>query len=134
VSAKVCTVHVFLSVCVCVFERERETERETERERVIKKVRVCECSVCCEVCVKSERPSVYVVCVYVVCQEYSVYWCFAGVVVAMPIFYATGSKWKAFFWATMSGVAEPIGATLGYVVLVNVCYHFSESDMSFCFC
>lgn len=43
-----------------------------------------------------------------------------GVVVAMPVYYATGSKWKAFFWATMSGVAEPVGALLGYAVLVTV--------------
>lgn len=42
-----------------------------------------------------------------------------GVVVAMPVYYGTGSKWKAFFWATMSGVAEPIGALFGYIVFVN---------------
>jgi len=42
-----------------------------------------------------------------------------GVVVAMPVYYATGSKFKAFFWGTMSGVAEPIGALLGYAVFVK---------------
>lgn len=42
----------------------------------------------------------------------------------MPVYYATGSKWKAFFWATMSGVAEPVGAILGYIVLVNVRFNF----------
>ncbi len=36
-----------------------------------------------------------------------------GVCVAMPIYYATGSRLKAFAWATLSGVSEPIGALFG---------------------
>ena len=32
-----------------------------------------------------------------------------GVCVAMPVYYATGSKWKAFLWAFLSGVSEPVG-------------------------
>ncbi|KAG1672530.1 hypothetical protein FOA52_002839 [Chlamydomonas sp. UWO 241] len=40
-----------------------------------------------------------------------------GIVIAMPIFLATGSKWKAFFWASMSGLAEPIGGLIGYLAL-----------------
>mmetsp|Transcript_24616 Transcript_24616/g.49903 ORF Transcript_24616/g.49903 Transcript_24616/m.49903 type:complete len:385 (-) Transcript_24616:28-1182(-) len=40
-----------------------------------------------------------------------------GVCVAMPIYYATGSRFKAFMWATLSGVSEPIGALFGYAVL-----------------
>lgn len=39
-----------------------------------------------------------------------------GVVIAMPIYYATGSKSKAFFWASISGLAEPIG---GLIVSVD---------------
>lgn len=27
-----------------------------------------------------------------------------GFLVAMPIYFATGSKWKAFFWASLSGM------------------------------
>ena len=38
----------------------------------------------------------------------------------MPIYYATGSKWKGFFWATLSGASELIGALLGYIVLRKV--------------
>ena len=34
-----------------------------------------------------------------------------------PVYYATGSRWRAFFWAFLSGVTEPIGALLGYAVL-----------------
>eukprot|EP00656_Telonema_subtile_P024546 TRINITY_DN26754_c0_g1_i1.p1 TRINITY_DN26754_c0_g1~~TRINITY_DN26754_c0_g1_i1.p1 ORF type:complete len:294 (+),score=58.63 TRINITY_DN26754_c0_g1_i1:204-1085(+) len=42
-----------------------------------------------------------------------------GICVAMPVFYATGSRGKAFFWAFVSGVSEPIGAGLGWLVLYN---------------
>lgn len=43
-----------------------------------------------------------------------------GICVAVPIYYATGSKRKAFFWTFISGVAEPIGGILGYMALKNV--------------
>lgn len=37
-----------------------------------------------------------------------------GLAVAMPIFHATGSRSKAIFWASLSGMAEPLGALLAY--------------------
>jgi ZIP family zinc transporter len=40
-----------------------------------------------------------------------------GLCVAMPVFYATQSRWKAFCWGILSGVSEPIGALIGYFVL-----------------
>jgi zinc transporter ZupT len=40
-----------------------------------------------------------------------------GVCVAMPVYYATGSRWKGFWWAFLSGASEPIGGILGYAVL-----------------
>ena len=40
-----------------------------------------------------------------------------GVCVAMPIYYATGSRLRAFIWATLSGVSEPVGALFGYIIL-----------------
>lgn len=40
-----------------------------------------------------------------------------GICVALPIYYSTGSKRKAFFWATASGMSEPLGALIGYLVL-----------------
>lgn len=43
-----------------------------------------------------------------------------GVCVAMPIYYATGSRLKAFFWATASGMTELVGALIGWLVLRNV--------------
>ncbi len=32
-----------------------------------------------------------------------------GLCVAMPVYYATGSRVKGFLWAFLSGVSEPIG-------------------------
>lgn len=43
-----------------------------------------------------------------------------GICVAMPIYYATKSKQKAFFWATLSGMTELVGALLGWLVLRKV--------------
>jgi ZIP family zinc transporter len=41
-----------------------------------------------------------------------------GISVSMPIFYATGSRSKAFFYSFLSGVAEPAGAIAGYLILM----------------
>eukprot|EP00752_Nemacystus_decipiens_P018482 g16571.t1 len=43
-----------------------------------------------------------------------------GLCVAIPVYYATGNRWKAFGWALLSGVSEPIGAGLGWLVLKDV--------------
>ncbi len=40
-----------------------------------------------------------------------------GVAVAVPMREATGSKWRAAWWATLSGLAEPLGAVVGYLLL-----------------
>jgi len=40
-----------------------------------------------------------------------------GMCVAMPVYYATGSKWKGFWWSFVSGISEPIGGVFGYLVL-----------------
>ena len=32
-----------------------------------------------------------------------------GMCVAMPVYYATGSRWKGFWWSFVSGISEPIG-------------------------
>lgn len=41
-----------------------------------------------------------------------------GVAVSVPIYYATGSKKKAFLYSFMSGLAEPVGALVGYLILM----------------
>ncbi len=40
-----------------------------------------------------------------------------GMAVSIPIYYATGEKKKAFVYSFLSGLAEPVGAIIGYVVL-----------------
>ena len=40
-----------------------------------------------------------------------------GLAVAVPVRRATGSRAKAFWLATMTGLAEPVGAVLGFVLL-----------------
>ena len=41
-----------------------------------------------------------------------------GISVSVPIFYATGDKKKAFIYSFLSGVAEPIGAAMGFLILL----------------
>jgi ZIP family zinc transporter len=40
-----------------------------------------------------------------------------GIAVSTPIFYATGNRRKAFLLSVSSGLAEPIGALVGYLLL-----------------
>jgi ZIP family zinc transporter len=42
-----------------------------------------------------------------------------GVSVALPVFFATGSRSKAVFQSFASGLAEPLGALLAYLVLMS---------------
>lgn len=42
-----------------------------------------------------------------------------GLCVALPIYYATGNRCKAFLWACISGVSEPVAALLGWAILAN---------------
>jgi ZIP family zinc transporter len=41
-----------------------------------------------------------------------------GMAVSYPIYYATGSKKKAFLYSFASGLTEPIGALIGYLILM----------------
>lgn len=41
-----------------------------------------------------------------------------GIAVAVPIYYATGSRKKAFKLSFLSGVAEPVGAIVAYLLLM----------------
>ncbi|MGN7477858.1 zinc transporter ZupT [Solibacillus silvestris] len=42
-----------------------------------------------------------------------------GIAVAIPIFYATGKRMKAFKWSFASGLSEPLGALIAYLVLMQ---------------
>lgn len=41
-----------------------------------------------------------------------------GIAVSVPIFYATGNKKKAFIHSFLSGLSEPVGALIGYLILM----------------
>jgi ZIP family zinc transporter len=42
-----------------------------------------------------------------------------GIAVSIPIYYATGSRKKAFIYSFLSGLAEPVGALVGYAILFS---------------
>jgi ZIP family zinc transporter len=41
-----------------------------------------------------------------------------GIAVSVPIYYATGNKKKAFINSFLSGLSEPVGALIGYLILM----------------
>jgi len=41
-----------------------------------------------------------------------------GISVSVPIFYATGDRKKAFIYSFLSGIAEPVGAIIGFSILL----------------
>ena len=40
-----------------------------------------------------------------------------GIAVSVPVYYATGNRRKAFLYASLTGLADPAGAVLGYLLL-----------------
>ncbi len=40
-----------------------------------------------------------------------------GIAVSIPIYYATNNRKKAFVYSFLSGLAEPVGALIGYVII-----------------
>lgn len=42
-----------------------------------------------------------------------------GIAVSVPLYYATGSRKKAFGLSFLSGLAEPVGALVGYLLLLR---------------
>ncbi len=53
-----------------------------------------------------------------------------GIAVAVPVFYATGSRKKAFNLSFLSGLSEPVGALIGYLLLYRF---FSDAMFGFIF-
>lgn len=53
-----------------------------------------------------------------------------GIAVSVPIYYATGDRKKAFWYSFLSGVSEPVGAVLGYLVLLPF---MTDENMSLIF-
>ena len=42
-----------------------------------------------------------------------------GISVSVPVYYATGSRAKAFYYSFLSGLAEPVGALIGYFLFIQ---------------
>ncbi|HYE09742.1 MAG TPA: zinc transporter ZupT [Patescibacteria group bacterium] len=42
-----------------------------------------------------------------------------GIAVSIPVFYATGDRKKAFMLSFLSGLSEPVGALIGYLILMR---------------
>jgi ZIP family zinc transporter len=40
-----------------------------------------------------------------------------GIAVATPVYFATGSRWKAFMWTFVSALAEPLGAIIAWLII-----------------
>ncbi len=53
-----------------------------------------------------------------------------GIAVAIPIYFATQNKKKALLYSILSGLTEPIGAILGFVLLSN---YFNDATFGFIF-
>lgn len=53
-----------------------------------------------------------------------------GIAVSVPIYYATKSRKKAFFYSFASGLAEPVGALLGFLLLGSL---FNDAAFGFIF-
>jgi len=53
-----------------------------------------------------------------------------GMSVSVPIFFATGSRKKAFFYSFLSGLAEPLGALFGYFFFLR---YFTDSTFGIIF-
>lgn len=43
-----------------------------------------------------------------------------GIAVSVPVYQATGSRKKAFLYSFLSGLAEPLGALLGWLILLPI--------------
>jgi ZIP family zinc transporter len=46
-----------------------------------------------------------------------------GLCVAMPLYYSTGSRVQGFLWAFVSGLSEPLGGLIGYLILAGSDMH-----------
>lgn len=53
-----------------------------------------------------------------------------GIAVSVPIYYATKKRSKAFWYSFLSGLAEPVGALIGYFLLRNF---FNDSTFGIIF-
>jgi zinc transporter, ZIP family len=53
-----------------------------------------------------------------------------GISISIPIYFATGSRKKAFWYSFLSGVSEPVGALIGFIALRSF-FHSHLVDIIF---
>ncbi|MEN3003161.1 zinc transporter ZupT [Dehalobacterium formicoaceticum] len=53
-----------------------------------------------------------------------------GIAVSVPVFFATGSRKKAFKYSFLSGLSEPLGAIVGYLLL-QIFFHEAMFGLTF---
>ncbi|HOO84409.1 MAG TPA: zinc transporter ZupT [Prolixibacteraceae bacterium] len=49
-----------------------------------------------------------------------------GIAISVPLYFATGNRRKAFIYSFLSGIAEPVGAFLAYVLLMPFLTHHNS--------
>ncbi len=57
-----------------------------------------------------------------------------GIAVSLPIYQATKNRKKAFYYATLSGLAEPLGAIIGFffIILLHRNYYTCHNFWYYC--
>ena len=55
----------------------------------------------------------------------------AGLCVAIPVYYATGNRLRAFMWAFLSGITEIFGGLVGYAALGNGLVSYRQSHVRY---
>lgn len=56
-----------------------------------------------------------------------------GIAVSVPVYFATGDRKKAFKLSFLSGISEPVGAVLGYLILFPFIQNYNDLVMGFVF-
>ena len=57
-----------------------------------------------------------------------------GISIALPVYYSTSSKWKSFRLVLLTGLAEPLGALLSFLLLRPLASHAFSLGGIFAFC
>lgn len=52
-----------------------------------------------------------------------------GVAVAAPVYFATGSKWKAIMWCVVAAIAEHVGAFIALAIVGTEAHNFAEATL-----
>lgn len=54
-----------------------------------------------------------------------------GLCIALPVYFATGSKWEGLKLATLSGIAEPLGAMIVGLLMPSLLSEVNHLDIDY---